>query len=115
MGDAPLVDRYIVCGPVHETARWRRERGIPVRDVIAVSTTQGHRALRGLATRGVRYTLVVHESWSQAPASVRLAVLSDLEVLRLMGAEFTPTLPPEAGDEAATQKIAKEDGPDDAA
>ena len=79
------MKRYIVLGLSSDIDRWRRERGLGPREVIAVSTLQGDTALRGLARRGDEFEVITLESWKRASLRVNQAVRDQLHIIGLTG------------------------------
>lgn len=75
--------RYIVLGLRRDIEEWRLWRGLSPRDVIGVSTRQGHLALRGLGSG--EYRLIVCRSWRLASDRVKVAVEQDLDILQRCG------------------------------
>lgn len=74
--------RYIVLGLARDIEQFRRDRGLKHREVVGVSTRDGHRAARGVSGP---CELVTLESWKLASPRVREAVEANLGVLRAIG------------------------------
>lgn len=74
------MKRYIVLGRSRDIDRWRREHGLTQHEVVAVSTLQGDRALRGYGSG--HYELVVLDSFARASERVRTAVGVNVDILR---------------------------------
>lgn len=70
-------ERYVVLGLGADVADWRRNNGIPLRLVTAVTTTHS-RALRG---RSAPFTLVTLPSWASASKRVKAEVEENLCII----------------------------------
>lgn len=73
--------RYIVLGLVADIETWRRERGVPRCEVIAVSTRNRH-ALRGLTHFAPGFEVVELPSWSAASPRVREEFKRNLRIVQ---------------------------------
>lgn len=75
--------RYVVLGLDRDITAWRRERGVPYREVIGVSTREGDKSTRGLSLPA-EVEIITLPSWSQASQRVRDAVAQNLEIARMV-------------------------------